>query len=509
MPEYTTRLVSNVKSIDGKPWEVTLGPMSFIFGPVRANKTAIPDALSLALTGAIDLPRKPGVEDAKQIIGLAPAAADGEQTRHLFAHAYIGDRLIGRYDLRQTDSGSVSEPEHWVDTTIVDKALVLPLRTTKSIVDGGVAAARTATMKLAAKLQSGGDADPVVAARKLINYHRHAAFDEVITNIGGMESTSDVLSAVAKQAKSLSLKVDVKGPTTEIVRLEGNVSRAAGAMGQHTDADAAVEAIDTRIAELETELQEEIQQAAAAEAARQIEAAAAAERARQQASIERAKQQAAALEAHNQQQAAIAKKQAEMALDQAARLKEEAEQRAQASQVAAARQRATVAGMLTNAEKALTDAYAEQAAAADAIEQWNAELHRRNSIAKKLRADVVHTIPPIFLAAVTMVVRVSRGLTVEDRAILSAMNALPGVCCTCGADDAGTADRLKTVADYFAGIEDQQAAGMGTIAQADAEAADAQTELDAWRADRDDITEDIKKLQARVEELQALIGVDA
>ena len=72
MPKKTTnttrphvgRLVSNLKTIDGRPRTVELGPKTLIVGPNGSGKSSIQQSLQLALNGsADDLVGRDGVRD--------------------------------------------------------------------------------------------------------------------------------------------------------------------------------------------------------------------------------------------------------------------------------------------------------------------------------------------------------------------------------------------------------------------------------------------------------------
>lgn len=153
MPKKTTtqrphieRLVSNLKTSDGRPRTVELGPKTLIVGPNGSGKSAIQQSLQLALLGsADDLVGRMGVRDA----GLLSSMSSGERLS-VHAKTSAGEDYV----FIAKDSG---RPSH--DTA---GEAFLPLHTVREVLEGSPATARKAFLAWAAADVSAGDVEEMV-----------------------------------------------------------------------------------------------------------------------------------------------------------------------------------------------------------------------------------------------------------------------------------------------------------------------------------------------------------
>jgi len=426
---FITRLRSNLKSPTGEPWEVNLGRLTYVFGVNRGNKSAVLEALSLALTGAIDLPRKPEARDGTRLISLAPAD-DGSKKRHLFAEAYIGDELVASYHLHQDGKGAVQAAEHTIHRPdLIDPEWALPLRRAKAIVDSNPATARRATLALADRIMAAAVDDEInkvttaslAVARQILPVRDRNAFDDVIASdeLSTMKfdtmTAGDILAEVEQAAARISRGIK---PNGDISKIEARIATAAGLLGPHTKAAAAVTAIDADIEAMQVNLD-----AAIADVARQEAQA-------------RADAQAAAAEARIAQ-TEIRASQAEA---ETVAVKTRVESMATARK--AGQQKA-----IDEANSELATAVKDVSEAKMGIAAWTAERDRRLAAAGGMPLEIIE--------AHRLVITVARGHHEHSDSVLKALGRKAGTCTACGVDDSDKF--LEDTAAYYDGVAEMMA----------------------------------------------------
>lgn len=143
---HVERLVSNLKTADGRPRTVELGPKTLIVGPNGSGKSSIQQSLQLALIGsADDLVGRMGVRDA----GLLSSMASAERLS-IHAKTSSGEDYV----FISKDGG---RPSH--DTA---GDAFLPLHTVREVLEGSPATARKAFLAWAASDVSASDVEEMV-----------------------------------------------------------------------------------------------------------------------------------------------------------------------------------------------------------------------------------------------------------------------------------------------------------------------------------------------------------
>jgi len=138
---FIDQLVTNLKTPDGKPKDVVLGPKTLIVGPNGSGKSAIQQSLQLALVGsADDLVGRVGVKDNGLLMSMVSA-------ERLSIHAQATDG--SRYTFTAKDGG---RPTH--DS---DGEAFLPLQQVREVLEGSPATARKAFLGWAATDVTMGD----------------------------------------------------------------------------------------------------------------------------------------------------------------------------------------------------------------------------------------------------------------------------------------------------------------------------------------------------------------
>jgi len=138
---YVERLTTNLKTPDGKPKNVELGPKTLIVGPNGSGKSAIQQSLQLALVGsADDLVGRTGVKDSGLLMSMVSA-----ERLSIHARTSTGDDYV----FTAKDGG---RPAH--DT---GAPAMLPLQQVRDVLEGSPATARKAFLAWAATDVTMGD----------------------------------------------------------------------------------------------------------------------------------------------------------------------------------------------------------------------------------------------------------------------------------------------------------------------------------------------------------------
>ena len=187
------RLQSNLKSQTGE-WSVELGQHTLILGPNGGHKSAIVQAVELALTGAIDdIAGRMGVRDARSLL-RASSEAD------LTATAFLDDDTRARFFVEQGEDGKTKKPQR-----TGAEGSVLPLREIRAALSGSLGHKAFFPWVCA----SLGD-DEILDA---LNQSFHARYLDIQESVGRKLSTPRTLIAVleyaAKQARAISAEAQV------------------------------------------------------------------------------------------------------------------------------------------------------------------------------------------------------------------------------------------------------------------------------------------------------------
>jgi|GEM_PF-2976771 len=143
---HVERLVSNLKTADGRPRTVELGPKTLIVGPNGSGKSSIQQSLQLALLGsADDLVGRSGVRDSALLMSMASA-------ERLSIHAKLSSGED--YVFIAKDGG---RPSH--DTA---GDAFLPLHAVREVLEGSPATARKAFLSWAAADVRASDVEEMV-----------------------------------------------------------------------------------------------------------------------------------------------------------------------------------------------------------------------------------------------------------------------------------------------------------------------------------------------------------
>ena len=170
---FVERLTSNLKTADGRPRNVTLGPKTLIVGPNGSGKSSIQQSLQLALLGsADDLVGRDEVRDSGLLMSMVSA-------ERLAIHAKLSSGED--YTFIAKDSG---KPTH--DAGVEAK---LPLHEIREVLAGSAATARKAFLGWAAKSVTAADvAEAVPAIYK-------AKYADISASVGRGKSPVDALLA--------------------------------------------------------------------------------------------------------------------------------------------------------------------------------------------------------------------------------------------------------------------------------------------------------------------------
>lgn len=181
MPKKTTntarphieRLVSNLKTDDGRPRTVDLGAKTLIVGPNGSGKSSIQQSLQLALNGsADDLVGRDGVRDN----GLLMSMVSSERLS-IHAKTSAGEDYV----FIAKDSG---RPAH-----DVPGEAFLPLHAVREVLEGSAATARKAFLAWAATDVSSGDVEEMVPAIY------QAKYKDISVSVGRGKNPVDALLA--------------------------------------------------------------------------------------------------------------------------------------------------------------------------------------------------------------------------------------------------------------------------------------------------------------------------
>ena len=138
---YVERITTNLKTPDGKPKNVELGPKTLIVGPNGSGKSAIQQSLQLALVGsADDLVGRTGVKDSGLLMSMVSA-----ERLNIHARTSNGEDYV----FTAKDGG---RPAH--DT---GAPAMLPLQQVRDVLEGSPATARKAFLAWAATDVTMGD----------------------------------------------------------------------------------------------------------------------------------------------------------------------------------------------------------------------------------------------------------------------------------------------------------------------------------------------------------------
>ena len=170
---FVSQLTSNLKTLDGRPRNLTLGAKTLVVGPNGSGKSSIQQSLQLALIGsADDLVGRDGVRDNGLLMSMVTAD-------RLAIHAKLSSGED--YTFIAKDSG---RPTH--DAGI---EAVLPLHQVREVLEGSAATARKAFLGWAASSITAGDVTESVSA-----VYR-AKYADISARVGRGKSPVDALLA--------------------------------------------------------------------------------------------------------------------------------------------------------------------------------------------------------------------------------------------------------------------------------------------------------------------------
>lgn len=170
---FVSQLTSNLKTLDGRPRNLTLGAKTLVVGPNGSGKSSIQQSLQLALIGsADDLVGRDGVRDNGLLMSMVTAD-------RLAIHAKLSSGED--YTFIAKDSG---RPTH--DAGI---EAVLPLHQVREVLEGSAATARKAFLGWAASSITAGDVTESVSA-----VYR-AKYADISASVGRGKSPVDALLA--------------------------------------------------------------------------------------------------------------------------------------------------------------------------------------------------------------------------------------------------------------------------------------------------------------------------
>jgi energy-coupling factor transporter ATP-binding protein EcfA2 len=170
---YVERIITNLKTPDGKPKTVEMGPKTLIVGPNGSGKSSIQQSLQLALVGsADDLLGRDGVKDNGLLMSMVSA-------ERLSIHAKLNSGED--YIFTAKDGG---RPAHDAGTPAM-----LPLQEVREVLEGSPATARKAFLAWAASSITAGDIEEMVPAVYA------AKFGDISRSVGRGKAPVDALLA--------------------------------------------------------------------------------------------------------------------------------------------------------------------------------------------------------------------------------------------------------------------------------------------------------------------------
>tara|TARA_R100001086_G_scaffold75575_2_gene36585 strand:+ start:423 stop:2402 length:1980 start_codon:yes stop_codon:yes gene_type:complete len=186
---YVKRVTSNIKSPDGNEWSVDLGQKTLILGSNTSRKSAILQAVELAVSGAADdIVGRYGVRDPSLLLTLAPMVNVGEDKLH--SSASFSDESMDEATFSVERSGSrVKKPFH---STPFDASKVMPSRLVRLALSGGEKTARKSFLEWTAD----GVSDEDVLAR--ISTNLHAKYKDISDKLSKGGDNGTTMNAVEK-----------------------------------------------------------------------------------------------------------------------------------------------------------------------------------------------------------------------------------------------------------------------------------------------------------------------
>ena len=181
---YVKRVTSNLKSPTGEEWSVDLGQKTLILGGNTSRKSAILQAVELAVSGAADdIVGRYGVRDPSLLLTLAPGDS-------LHSSASFSDESMDEATFSVERSGSrVKKPFH---STPFDASKVMPSRLVRLALAGGEKTARKAFLEWTAN----GVSDEDVLAR--IPSNLHAKYQDISGKLSQGGTNGSTMNAVEK-----------------------------------------------------------------------------------------------------------------------------------------------------------------------------------------------------------------------------------------------------------------------------------------------------------------------
>ena len=232
---HIVRVESNLKSPTGVPWSLDIGQRTLIYGGNARHKSAVLQAVELALTGAVDdLIGRSAVKDAAMLLTMVP-----------------GDSISCQVEFDTDDQASfLLEKGSRPQCTKADDN-VLPLRQVRSALAGSPATLRKALLKWSAPSLTRHD------VLGQIPQQYHPKFDDLAEHIGKNRGETDTLVAILeyvdKRARGASK--ELKGAKSIVEELE-QLIEVVPSQDDIADAQAAVAnlgampAIDVDIADV-------------------------------------------------------------------------------------------------------------------------------------------------------------------------------------------------------------------------------------------------------------------
>ena len=170
---YVERIITNLKTPDGKPKTVEMGSKTLIVGPNGSGKSSIQQSLQLALVGsADDLLGRDGVKDNGLLMSMVSA-------ERLSIHAKLNSGED--YIFTAKDGG---RPAHDAGAPAM-----LPLQEVREVLEGSPATARKAFLAWAASSITAGDIEEMVPAVYA------AKFGDISRSVGRGKAPVDALLA--------------------------------------------------------------------------------------------------------------------------------------------------------------------------------------------------------------------------------------------------------------------------------------------------------------------------
>ena len=175
---WIKRVNSNIKSPTGDEWSLELGQHTLLVGSNTSHKSAVIQAVELALTAAADdIVCRSSVKDSALLMSLAPYGVS-----ELESTATLTDGTEAYFKLEGT-----KRPEH---DTEVKMGEALPLRQVRKALQGSTDTARKAFVRWAAQAATRED----ILGRMDARYH--ATYSDLAEHIGKGKSEIDTLIAV-------------------------------------------------------------------------------------------------------------------------------------------------------------------------------------------------------------------------------------------------------------------------------------------------------------------------